>query len=219
MVYSFNNRLFIINLIENEEMEIKDKPNYKYNIGDTAYVHLCGDNPTVEKVTILKRYISRKTGEPTYRTDIFDGFNEGYLSDTELQAYERLRESVRHGLEWHARKLVAVKEKIKELKEQEEQEEYEIRNSKELHLILKHKWYDMIASGEKKVEYRDLKDYYRKKFYNKNYTHVVFHKGYTNETMTFRIEGIGIGEGKPEWGAEPDKNYFKIVLGKRYGKN
>lgn len=31
---------------------------------------------------------------------------------------------------------------------------------KTLDLVLKHKWYDMIASGEKKEEYRDVKRHY-----------------------------------------------------------
>lgn len=29
-----------------------------------------------------------------------------------------------------------------------------------LHLVLKAKWYDMIANGEKKAEYREIKDYW-----------------------------------------------------------
>lgn len=35
---------------------------------------------------------------------------------------------------------------------------------KVLRLVLKKKWYDMIASGEKKEEYRYTTDYYRKRF-------------------------------------------------------
>ena len=86
---------------------------------------------------------------------------------------------------------------------------------KELHLNLKHKWYDMIASGEKTEEYRDIKPYYSDRFYNNHYTHVVFHKGYTNETMTFVKKSVTIGTGKPEWGAEPNIRYFVIKLGER----
>ena len=91
-------------------------------------------------------------------------------------------------------------------------------NEKILHLVLKHKWYDMIASGEKKVEYRELKDFYKKKFFNNDYTHVVFHRGYTDTTIKFKIGDITIGEGRPEWGAEPNKNYFKIYLCKEHNK-
>lgn len=33
-----------------------------------------------------------------------------------------------------------------------------------LHLTLKKKWFDMIASGEKKEEYREIKPYWEKRF-------------------------------------------------------
>lgn len=68
---------------------------------------------------------------------------------------------------------------------------------------------------KKTEEYREIKRYYEKKFYNNDYTHVVFHKGYTNTTIKFKIEDITIGEGRPEWGAEKGKNYYKIILGER----
>lgn len=34
-------------------------------------------------------------------------------------------------------------------------------------LPIKKKWFDMIASGEKKEEYREVKEYYNKRFSNK----------------------------------------------------
>lgn len=37
-----------------------------------------------------------------------------------------------------------------------------------LHLTLKKKWFDMILSGEKKEEYRDLKPYWAKRLINVN---------------------------------------------------
>ncbi len=39
--------------------------------------------------------------------------------------------------------------------------------------------------------------------------------GYTNKYMDFFIKQIKIGVGKEEWGAEPGKRYFVIVLGER----
>lgn len=80
---------------------------------------------------------------------------------------------------------------------------------KTLHLVLKHKWYDKIASGEKTSEYREAKPYWNKKFtggvhilvraalfmpmrfeQKTEYKTVIFHKGYTKETMEFEIAGI-----------------------------
>lgn len=119
-----------------------------------------------------------------------------------------------------------------------------------LDLVLKGKWYDMIASGEKREEYREIKPYWEKRlldykglsdYYQKNryelsvkrlffphrplienvcgafprgYTHVRFHRGYTNTTMLFKCEGILIGKGNPTWGA-PEEEVFIIKLGER----
>lgn len=46
------------------------------------------------------------------------------------------------------------------------------------------------------------------------YDAVRFYYGYTRRTMTFEVESITIGKGRPEWGA-PDCNVFIIKLGKR----
>jgi len=80
-----------------------------------------------------------------------------------------------------------------------------------LHLVLKSEWYDMIEGGVKTEEYREIKPYWTKRFRNFDFTHVTFHKGYTNETMTFEIRGFEIGKGNEEWGA-PDKDVYIIKL-------
>lgn len=48
------------------------------------------------------------------------------------------------------------------------------------------------------------------------YQKVVFHRGYTDETMEFEIKSISIGKGKPKFGAPELTNVFIIKLGKRY---
>lgn len=100
-----------------------------------------------------------------------------------------------------------------------------------LHLVLKGKWYDMIASGEKKEEYRKIKPYWEKRLELKNikwtdcwgprfkpFRYVCFHRGYTDRTMTFEIEGIASGYGNPEWGAPTDDMVFIIKWGRRMKK-
>lgn len=92
---------------------------------------------------------------------------------------------------------------------------------KVLHLTLKKKWFDMIASGEKKEEYREVKEYWErrlqlKSFFEPCYTHVYFRNGYSKNapSMTLSIEpSIDIREGNEEWGAEAGKKYFVIKLG------
>lgn len=83
-----------------------------------------------------------------------------------------------------------------------------------LHLVLKGKWYDMIDRGEKKEEYRENTSYWMKRI-GKLHDAVCFHKGYTNTTMTFAIEGKSYGYGNSEWGAPKDRKVLKIQLGER----
>ena len=106
----------------------------------------------------------------------------------------------------------------------------DIKN-KTLHLVLKGKWYDMIDRGEKKEEYREVKQYWMKRLiedvaedeegytcchvFYVDYDCVCFHRGYTSTTMTFAVESIETGQGKPEWGAPTDIPVFIIKLGER----
>ena len=100
-----------------------------------------------------------------------------------------------------------------------------------LHLPLKKQWYEMIESGIKIEEYREIKPYWTRRFIGMNqplfsfrhgyqqsnikgYTHVKFSYGYTKRTMTFEIKEITIGKGNPEWGA-PKEDVFIIKLGKK----
>ena len=57
---------------------------------------------------------------------------------------------------------------------------------KTCHLILKHEYYDLIDKGKKTVEYRDNTPYWRKRILDA--LKVIFHRGYTNVTMTFYIK-------------------------------
>lgn len=99
-------------------------------------------------------------------------------------------------------------------------------------LPIKRKWLEMIRSGEKKEEYREIKPYYTSRVRNlitfKPWTdgqtievikscgakgapfdHVVLRGGYDLLAPAVRIKGtITIGEGRPEWGAEPGKRYY-----------
>ena len=98
-----------------------------------------------------------------------------------------------------------------------------------LKLVLKGKWYEMIESGEKTEEYREIKPYWITRLCDEFYTDmwghielynckhfdaVRFSYGYTNKTMCFEIKSISIGVGKSEWGA-PIKGVFIIKLGKK----
>ena len=65
-----------------------------------------------------------------------------------------------------------------------------------LHLVLKHHWFDKIVSGEKTSEYRECTKYWDKRLQNKKYDSVIFHKGYTNTTATYKIVSIALTTNK-----------------------
>ena len=96
-----------------------------------------------------------------------------------------------------------------------------------LKLVLKKKWFDMIASGEKKEEYRELTEYWESRLvthpnwtdmaFFKEFDAVTFYLGYTKDrpSMTFKVKDIRIGLCKPEWSAGQCKSCFVIELGER----
>ncbi len=121
-----------------------------------------------------------------------------------------------------------------------------------LQLTIKKHWFDLIKSGEKTEEYRELKPYYvvrllepkNGKKHNiketelminaleyhyhpkwdkelitagvKKYESIVFRNGRSASAPTIEVEykGLKVAKGKLEWGAEPNKIYFVLVLGK-----
>ena len=91
---------------------------------------------------------------------------------------------------------------------------------KYLHLTLKKNWFDLILSGEKKEEYREIKPYWEKRLMGKTYDKVIFRNGYANNApqFTIKLKSITQGTGKSEWGAEEGKRYFVLSLGELTNK-
>jgi len=89
-------------------------------------------------------------------------------------------------------------------------------NPKILHLTIKKKWFDLILSGEKKEEYREIKDYWTTRLVGKKYDLIRFKNGYAKDAPSFDIELLTkrIGYGKAKWGAQAGKQYFVLSLGK-----
>jgi len=122
---------------------------------------------------------------------------------------------------------------------------------KTLHLTLKKKWFDMIESGEKLEEYREIKPYWVQRLMGcggpkerpddhkhvpgnfcfdimaghppanvvasymmmfKEFDAIIFKNGYSKEARSMYVtcNGIDISRGREEWGAEPDKYYFRF---------
>ena len=106
-----------------------------------------------------------------------------------------------------------------------------------LPLVLKSKWYDMIASGEKKEEYREFKQHWMTRIINwresffvnyKDFMVIEFRLGYQKDAprMAFECEEVWSPDRcglwhhgsrdvfHPEWG-EPANAHFVIRLGGR----
>lgn len=105
-----------------------------------------------------------------------------------------------------------------------------------LTLTLKKKWFDMILTGKKKEEYREVKDYWMKRIagingcgtgYNyhllalagfneikKDIDIIVFKNGYSKNAPMIEVvcKGVVVGVGKRKWGA-PDYRIFVLKLG------
>lgn len=94
-------------------------------------------------------------------------------------------------------------------------------------LPIKKKWLDMIASGKKKEEYREIKPYYDSRLpwyfeYSKSVENeVVFRNGYSRNSPQLKCKcTLDVGTGKTEWGAEEGKEYYilKILDVKKVGE-
>lgn len=91
-----------------------------------------------------------------------------------------------------------------------------------LTLTIKKKWFDMIMSGEKKEEYREIKPYYDSRFRHvwqrsfvggKAPRKIRFRNGYSADSPSFIAAcTLDVGEGQPEWGAEPGKQYYRLHI-------
>lgn len=84
-----------------------------------------------------------------------------------------------------------------------------------LHLALKKQWFDMIASGVKQEEYRELKPYWHKRLSRREYDAIHFRNGYSKgcPDMTVELKEILVGQGIVEWGA-PSFPVYILRLGK-----
>jgi len=90
-----------------------------------------------------------------------------------------------------------------------------VNNLSVLHLTLKKQWFDMIASGTKKEEYREMKPYWHKRL-NKAYDVISFRNGYSKSapTMLVELNNISTSLGIIEWGAPENERVYVLSLGK-----
>lgn len=88
--------------------------------------------------------------------------------------------------------------------------------SKIVNMPICKKWFDMILSGEKKEEYREIKDYWLKRLMGMSIvTHVKLINGYGKNMpyLLIEVKKVTVGTGKEEWGAVPGEEYYVLELG------
>lgn len=95
-----------------------------------------------------------------------------------------------------------------------------------LTLPIKKQWFDMILSGKKKEEYREIKPYYTTRLskifdmindipLNLATADIRFTNGYGYKVPSFIAEcHLEKREGNEEWGAQPGKEYYVLVIEK-----
>jgi len=74
-----------------------------------------------------------------------------------------------------------------------------------LHLTLLKKWFDLIASDDKKAEYREIKPYWTKRLVGKTFDEIHFRNGYSKNAPFMRVEWKNM---------KKEKNKYAIILGK-----
>ena len=85
-----------------------------------------------------------------------------------------------------------------------------------LHLTLKKKWFELIKSGRKTEEYREIKPYWdRRLMAGKSFDTITFKNGYAKNAPTFTIElkEIISGLGVVQWGAPENETVYILKLG------
>ncbi len=94
-------------------------------------------------------------------------------------------------------------------------------------LPIKKKWFDMILSGEKKEDYREVKPYYMSRFSNVfmcpytkipeglDYQQIMFKNGYSKNSPSFIANcTLDVRNGKQEWGAVRGVEYYVLKIDK-----
>lgn len=90
-----------------------------------------------------------------------------------------------------------------------------------LNLVVKKKWFDLIASGQKIEEYREHTPYWEKRILRKRFDIVRFRNGYQKNAPTVDVEWAGSGpiRGEDGWDfyhgeeEEIEGDFIVVLLG------
>jgi hypothetical protein len=95
---------------------------------------------------------------------------------------------------------------------------------KSLRLTIKKHWFDLIKSGWKTEEYREIKPYWQKRLLpfilKRKPFNILFVNGYSKNSPSFEMECHEIFEviGNPIWGAPENRKVFVLCIRKIKGE-
>lgn len=114
---------------------------------------------------------------------------------------------------------------------------YKYNHRGDMVLTLKKEWFEMILSGEKTEEYREIKPYWEKRFtnyfgrfydfskeeptlvWNQEKKDIVFRNGYGNNKPEFTAECTIMEDfGNEEWGADKGRKYYVLTIHRVFNK-
>jgi hypothetical protein len=99
------------------------------------------------------------------------------------------------------------------MKKKKEKNKKDTKHTKVLDLVLKGEWFKMIASEEKKEEYREITPYWDRRLDGRSYDVVRFRWGYETKSPKIWVECKGIqkgGIGNPKWGWDGECYIIKL---------
>lgn len=88
---------------------------------------------------------------------------------------------------------------------------------------IKKEWFDLICSGEKKEEYREIKNYWHARLFKDGYVRefstIEFRNGYgaAVPSAVFEFEGVDLKKPNPKWCPKEflNKTFYAIKIGQK----
>lgn len=81
-------------------------------------------------------------------------------------------------------------------------------------MTLKKKWFDQIAFGIKKEEYREFKEYWFTRIVNREYDIILFRNGYAKNAPEMRVKYLGYALKSITWDSGVIEEVFALQLGR-----
>lgn len=81
-------------------------------------------------------------------------------------------------------------------------------------MTLHRKWFDQIAAGTKKEEYREFKEYWYNRLVDKHYDRIIFRNGYSANAPIMEVEFKGVELKTITWDSGITDEVFALKLGK-----